>query len=374
MIKPPLMPEKPASIAKLADQCVQCGLCLPHCPTYQLDRQEAESPRGRIAYMKAVEAKQIPRSAKGELHLQHCLGCRRCEAACPAEVRYGELFELSQADNFKEKAPPFFDRLYLQTLTKPAWLNVLLLPLARASHRLPALPANNAIDKHASTAKHSQQVAIFEGCVAKSYERSTRAALRHLLDRCDIGVIDSPQQTCCGAAAMHQGDHNTSEALTKQNQTAFVHKMPVISLASGCHDAISRSLSAQNQVMDACDFLALHQAKLRFKAADKPVALHIPCTQATVVKSADSLRSLLSMVPNLALIEMPNQGCCGAAGMHMLSYPERADALRKPLLQAIENAGVCEIISANIGCRLHIANACKLSVRHPIDFLAEHLL
>jgi glycolate oxidase iron-sulfur subunit len=379
MIKPPPTPEKPSSITKLADQCVQCGLCLPHCPTYQLDRHEAESPRGRIAYMKAVDAQQLARSAKGELHLQHCLGCRRCEAACPADVRYGQLFELSQADNFKEKTPLFFDRLYWQALAKPTWLNMLL-PLARVSHRLPAVPAvpatpsNATANRHAATIKHSQQVAIFEGCVAKSYERSTRVALTHMLDRCDIGVIDSPQQICCGAAAMHQGDHEISDALIKQNRAAFAHKMPVISLASGCHDAILHSLSMQNQVIDACDFLALHRAKLRFKAADRSVALHIPCTQSTVVKSADSLRSLLSMVPNLALIELPDQGCCGAAGMHMLSYPERADALRKPLLQAIENAQVSEIISANIGCRLHIANACKLPVRHPIDFLAEHLL
>ena len=91
------------------------------------------------------------------------------------------------------------------------------------------------------------------------------------------------------------------------------------------------------------------------------------------MKSDDALRKLLAMIPALNIMELPDRGCCGAAGLHMLAEPERANQLRAPLIEKIHEAYVTELLSSNIGCRLHIANGLKIPVRHPIDFLAEHL-
>jgi glycolate oxidase iron-sulfur subunit len=112
---------------------------------------------------------------------------------------------------------------------------------------------------------------------------------------------------------------------------------------------------------------------LRFRPATRRVALHLPCTQRSVVRSESALRRLLARVPGLDLVELPDTGCCGAAGLHQLAEPARADALRAPLLAALAASGATELLSANIGCRLHLATGTIMPVRHPIDFLAEHL-
>jgi glycolate oxidase iron-sulfur subunit len=54
----------------------------------------------------------------------------------------------------------------------------------------------------------------------------------------------------------------------------------------------------------------------------------------------------------------------------MLSDPARAAAFRAPLLAQLEASGATRLLSANIGCRLHLAGGTPLPVQHPLEFLA----
>src|SRR5690606_13865943 len=73
--------------------CVGCGLCLPHCPTFRATGEEALSPRGRIAAMRAVQDDDAPIDAEFVRFIDTCVQCRGCEPACPSGVPYGHLVE-----------------------------------------------------------------------------------------------------------------------------------------------------------------------------------------------------------------------------------------------------------------------------------------
>ena len=74
-------------------RCVHCGLCLSACPTYMQLGVETESPRGRLALMKAVTEGRVPVTDRIVSHWEMCLQCRACEAVCPSGVPYGWIME-----------------------------------------------------------------------------------------------------------------------------------------------------------------------------------------------------------------------------------------------------------------------------------------
>src|ERR1022692_4593414 len=82
----------------VVQQCMHCGLCLPTCPTYDATRLERNSPRGRIALMRAVADGELEATKTFGEEMYFCLGCLACMTACPAGVNYAELFEHARAE------------------------------------------------------------------------------------------------------------------------------------------------------------------------------------------------------------------------------------------------------------------------------------
>jgi len=363
----------------LADRCVQCGLCLPSCPTYQLDRSEAESPRGRIALARAfADGSQTP-DPMADAQLDRCLGCRRCEAVCPAGVQYGELL-VEARNRQRERRGAGGRQRAIEWLTARPVLLDRLLGAYRALYRLlpkplPRPPRKNRGEAAQSMRVRQSSVALFRGCVARRYDAQTHAAIARLCRAAGLEVAMPQGQTCCGALHAHAGAKDVAAELAQHNRAAFAAGIPVLTSATGCHAALADALEGHAPVRDACAFLLQHVDALRFRPAHARVALHVPCTQRAVVKSDPALRALLARIPDLDLVELPDTGCCGAAGSYMFEQADRARALRQPLLDALARSGATQLLSANLGCRLHVALAERtIPMRHPLEFLADHLV
>jgi len=100
----------------LTEQCVHCGLCLPACPTYDVFGTEMDSPRGRIALMRATAEGRIGLRQNGAVndslarHISLCLACRSCETACPSGVQYGQLVETTRVAIEQSRRPGLLEK------------------------------------------------------------------------------------------------------------------------------------------------------------------------------------------------------------------------------------------------------------------------
>ncbi|GAB3754098.1 (Fe-S)-binding protein [Lysobacter olei] len=389
-------------LVALADRCVQCGLCLPTCPTYARDRLEAESPRGRIAIARGLALGTIEPSAAGDAHLDHCLACRSCEAVCPAGVEYGALIALHRTRQRGRRGASLLQRGIEGLAARPRWLAATLalyrwaFPLLPSGlRRLPRPPAppraverqwvdgTNAPPRGAADATRagdmsiaasapppSPTVALFEGCAGRTYEAPVRAQLTALCRALGYRVVNLPTQTCCGTLHRHAGDADTAARLATVNAKALEGVDHVLTLASGCHEAVSATVSRTGQAEDALAFLARHLDRLSWMPCPTRVAVHLPCTQRNVVRSVPALRRLLDAVPELQVVELTaGTGCCGAAGTAMFEDPLRAAGHRQPLLDQLAGSGASCLLSANLGCRLHLAAGTPLTVEHPLEWL-----
>jgi glycolate oxidase iron-sulfur subunit len=395
------------TIQQHANQCVKCGLCLPHCPTYAITENECESPRGRIALLDALAKQQIPLSAKTDLYLDHCLTCRACEAVCPAKVSYGELIDQGRefllAQN-KQKKPlplsldfflkhpylwrlfarlvPLYQKTGLQAVIRKSGL-LKMFGLQRAEALLPAsIKYYPWRTFYAAQTTQRGQVALFTGCVNQMIDAITIKAAITLLTACGYDVHIPAQQQCCGALHRHAGAQQQAQIFAKKNIATFnkFNINSIVTITTGCA-ATLQDYTLKLPIVDINQFLLsiVWPKHLILKPLAKRVAVHIPCTLRNVLKQPHTPNQLLTYIPDLEIISLSAQpSCCGAAGAYMLQHTDMADDLLAKTLQQIIPLNPDYLATANIGCALHLQrglaqNRLKTRVLHPIVLLAEQL-
>ena len=379
----------PSLLVTETGRCVACGLCLPHCPTYRKTQSEADSPRGRIMLTQGVAQGALPINARYIEHMDLCLTCRACESVCPNQVHYGTIADEARAMIHQQHGSPLPLRLAMRIVANPALLRVCggLLRLAnslglrRLFKSLPTAsrPYRWQTRYAAPAAKH--EVCLFLGCVSNALDAETLAAAVFVLQRLGYTVHIPPAQTCCGGLHRQAGDSDGAMALETRNAAAFADfaAMPVLTVASGCGARLIESMP--ERVQDINVFLA--QASGWENVAVGPlrakIAVQEPCTLRNALKAKGTQQALLRHIPEAEIVALPgNAQCCGGAGSYMLTQPQMADSLRNDKISACAQLAPDYLVTANIGCALHLAEGLAkadmpVPIVHAVVLLARQM-
>ena len=412
----PAIKNTPAGAAAdaILRSCVHCGFCLPACPTYQILGDELDSPRGRIYLMKQLLEGE-PVTARTQLHLDRCLGCRACESACPSGVQYGRLLDLGRSlTEARVSRPPavaakrrLLARIVPHTrraqalLTAAGWLRPVLPESLRA--QIPQLPPRaKGAQSLWPAPRHARRVVIVRGCVQPALAGGIDPAAARVLDRIGISAVVAAGSGCCGALSQHLSEHADALAQVKRNVDALWPHMEsgaeaVVFTASACSamlgdyghllkdepryaERAARISAAARDISQvvAAESAAVGQA-LRSAAQAQPprapqrVAFQAPCSLQHALKLTGVVEPLL-LAAGLTLTAVSDgQRCCGSAGTYSILQPQLAQQLLRAKVSALEGDSPDVIATANIGCLQHIRGGTRIPVRHWVELLAERL-
>ncbi len=391
--------------------CVHCGLCLDACPTYLETGNEAASPRGRIHLMRALADRRLSAYAPVRNHLDSCLGCRACEAACPSGVPYGALIEATRPLlEAARPAPARFTRRTLgrllssRTPRELGWAVVgraagrgFVDRLARrtgslALARLAALdpgPRPRLPDVFEPPGEVRGSAILLTGCVSDTAFRATTRYAGRLLALGGIRVTVPNHQGCCGALALHLGDDRAAEhhLAALLSATAGPHADWIVPMAAGCSAHLRHAgrhlpdnASAESFARRVIDPLAL-LAQLSLPAPRHSVvarvAVHDPCHLVHAQGVAAEVRRLLSTIPGVTLVPLSeSEVCCGSAGTYNLTEGALARRLLARKLSHVAASGATIIAAPNPGCLLQIRSGAirddlPVEVVHPLELLGR---
>ena len=414
----------------IIQQCMHCGLCLPTCPTYDKTRLERNSPRGRIALMRAIADGQLQATEAFAEEMYFCLGCLACMSACPAGVNYAELFEHARAEAEQSRTldSPFrrfiravtlrwlfmdLRRLQLFGLALRLYQQVGIQNFVRRSGFLRLLPrrlreleamtpvvqarfSSDLIDPITPAAGAKRyRVAMLTGCAQDLMFSDINRDTVEVLARNGCEVVTPPQQDCCGSLHAHNGEWELAQILARRQIDQFPPEQfdAIITNAAGCGSHLkhyskfladdpvyqSRALLWDSKVKDIHEWLEEIgiQPPPRSHAPVQVVTYHEACHLCHGQKITAEPRSLLKSIPNLKLVELPESTwCCGSAGIYNLIQPEMANELLDRKLKHIRTTGAGTVATGNPGCLAQLLTGVRreqmqVRIAHPITLLAE---
>lgn len=379
--------------------CVQCGLCLPVCPTFRLTGRETASPRGRLHAMSAVHQGVVEVDEAFASVIDFCLGCRACEPVCPGLVPYGRALEGARAE-IVEQVPGRGNRRrwllgsalgsrslmrmgarLLQFAQGLGLTRVAPGPLKRlAAGVRPLRHRPGPTLGHVGGTGESGTAALLAGCIQDEWFRPVNQAAVRLLEMAGYRVEVPPGQTCCGALAAHDGKETEARRLARRNVTALDSADVVVATAAGC----SAHLAGYDHWDERGDAIASRTEDITVTIANAigngllptsnvsrgRIAVQDPCHLRHAQRVVDEPREILR-AGGYDVVEIDDVAlCCGAAGIYTILEPEASEALGNQKADQVRSTGVTRVASANPGCEMQLRShlGVEYVVAHPIEW------
>ena len=389
------------------ESCIKCTICTVYCPVTAVNPAypgpKQAGPDG--------ERYRLKRPFFYDEALKYCLNCKRCEVACPNNVKIGDIIQSARIKYSRHKpslrdtmlANTDFVGTMASTFAPIVNFTLGLKPVKLIMDKVLKIDDQRTFPKYSSQRFESWfkknigdsqsifpiQVSYFHGCYVNYNFPQLGKDLVKVLNALGIGVNLLDKEKCCGVAkianrcideAMRDAKHNLGvlrESVEKGRD--------ILATSSTCcftmRDEYEHVLHLDN--VDVRDHITLAtryifnlldsgKVKIAFKNDyKKRIAYHVPCHMEKLGWTIYST-SLLKLIPGVEFIPL-DSNCCGIAGTYGFKKEnyEYSQAIGEPLFRQIKESG-CDFVACDCEtCKWQIEMSTGVSVLNPISVLAE---
>lgn len=387
------------------DNCVKCSDCNAVCPVSKVYPDYA-GPKALGPDMERFRREGI---ASDTRWVEYCLGCHRCDVACPHGVNVSELIAKGKAQHAKSGRTALRDHW----LARPSTLGKLcsrIAPVANTVLNLKAnrmlmssfgeitaerpFPAYHSTPIRPRLSNHdSMAVLFFPGCYIR-YNNPRLGQIVVDLLRTNGFSVNVASDICCGMPAIANGDTAQLNACVEGNVCEMVDAVDrgalIVTACTSCgyalkgdyahllQDHATLATAAQKvsgATYDLAELLVGLQEAGKLKTNFAPVthrlAYHAPCHMKSQGIGRPWLQ-LLRAVPGIEIEEI-KADCCGMAGTYgfkkekyKISMDIGRDLFRGVLAYKPDFA-VTECGS----CQMQIEHGTHVRTLHPAEILYE---
>ena len=367
-----------ALVAEAADRCTTCGKCFEACPTAResgLDMGQAVQRVGELVSLTRDGGAAAPLLDKW---LSACDGSARCTAACPEEINVRQWVTIAKMKSLQATRPVQEGAANAAGRFRHMAQAVRLL----ASMQLPSETLKKIL---APAERRTADVLFYTGC---NVLRTPHIVLNvmDILDALDLDFdVVGGTAHCCGVYQFQEADLPTYERMGHRTFQRFGQSgaSKVLTWCPTCtknFDELEKDVEEPSfDLGHVSEFLAanLDALKARFKA-DQPKRRVVIHEHLGIGATVESVRNLLRAVPNLELIELPqDSGFSYACGGQAAKFKDREQAIHRDLVRGAVDGGADTIVTMYHSCHRALSGAeaiyPSLKVVNFTDVLAEAL-